>query len=428
MFNYVPVTNTHVINKHLSKCKEEPLIIIQGSQGASKTVSILMLIADYFRNNPNKEISIVSAEKTKLKDTAWNDLIKIMTDWNIRSEFNISDHKSTIKSKGKGSDGKEYTGFIEFIGLDKDDIGKGRRRDLIYINELNKVTHQKYFDITQRAKKVVVDFNADKRFYIHDEINDVNFLQVEFTGNEKLSKEERRNILSYKSRGYLLDDNGDFVLDDNGNRIVVSEFYANKWRVYGEGEIGGVEGRIYEWKRCTYKEYLEIESKEYIGVDWGKVDPFAIVGVKYSDGRLFIHEYNYKSENELQESIASQEISASEEAIVVYMFRKLGISKDAEIICDSNRPLKIDAIRKAGWEYAIPVGNKIKIVERIALVQQLEVFYTETSSNIENEQYESCWKKDRTGTTLEEREDVNNHAIDATEYVVLYLKYLGLIN
>lgn len=426
MFTYVPVTNTHKINNHFKKCKDEPLLIIQGSQGASKTVSILMLIVDYFRNNPNKEITITSSEKTKLKDTAWNDLIKIISDWNISHEFNISDHKSKIKRKGEDSSGKEYTGFIEFIGLDKDDIGKGRRRDLIYINELNKITQQKYFDISQRAKKVVVDFNPDKKFFIHDEINDVNFIKLDFTGNEKLSDEERRNILSYKSKGYLLDSKGDFVLE-KGERVVINEFFANKWRVYGEGEIGGVEGRIYEWKRCNLKEYNELDSEEFIGVDWGKVDPFAVIGVKYVDGDLFVHEYNYASENQLQTQISSQEINSNTEAIVVYLFRKLGISKSARIICDTNRPLKLRAIQEAGWEQAVPVGNKIKIVERISLVQQLRVFFTETSTNIESEQYESCWRKDRSGVTLEEREDVNNHALDAIEYVVLYLRYLGLI-
>ena len=132
MYVYTPVTNTYKINQHFALCKDEPLIIQQGSQGASKTVSDLMLIIDWFRNNPKKEITICSAEKTKLMDTAFNDLKKICIDWNIWDEFKWNDNKSILSKKSS------KTGFIEFIGLDKDDIGKGRRRDLIYINEVNK--------------------------------------------------------------------------------------------------------------------------------------------------------------------------------------------------------------------------------------------------------------------------------------------------
>jgi len=409
MWTYTPVTNTYKIIKHFKACKHEPLIIIQGSQGASKTVSILMLIIDHFRNNQNLEITICSSERTKLMDTAFNDLKKIMIDWNLwNNGFKWNGQSSKLHST-KGN------GFIEFIGLDKDDIGKGRRRDIIYINECNKVSQNKYFDITQRSKKTIVDFNADKRFYIHDLINDTNFIQLDFTGNEKLSEEERRNIISYKDKGY------------NEDGTIKNEYYANKWRVYGLGEIGGVEGRIYHWKRKTLKEYQEFEAKEYIGCDWGKVDPFAVIGVKYKDGVLMVHEYNYDSENILQQKILSNEIKNSENGIVTYVFNKSNIDKKLTIICDNSQLSKVKALMDAGYSYAMPIKAKRTIIERIALVQQLEVYYTDVSINIENEQYESCWAKDRAGNTIEEREDMNNHSIDAIEYVILYLHALGII-
>jgi len=406
-FNYIPVTNTIKLNDFFQEAAKEPLLIIQGSQGASKTVSILMLIIDAFRENPSLEITIASAEKTKLMDTAFQDLKKICVDWNIWDFFKWNDNKSKLTDKNS------LSGFIEFIGLDKEDLGKGRRRDIIYINEVNKVKQKKTFDISQRAKKVIVDFNADKRFYIHELINEKNFIQVTFEGNEKISPEEKRNILSYKERGY------------NPDGTIKSEFYANKWRVYGLGEIGGVEGRIYYWKRCTKEEYFNLDTDEIIGVDWGKVDPFAIVGVKYYDGQLFIHEYNYFSENQLQTRIGTNAINGETGSIPVYMFKKLDINQNLTVICDNNRPLKIRSLRAAGWENTTAIGNKVKIIERISMMQEIEVFYTETSENIEMEQFDSCWRKDRSGNALEEREDLNNHTLDAIEYVVLYLKSIG---
>jgi len=388
-------------------------VIIQGSQGASKTVSILMLIISWFRDNPHLEITICSSERTKLMDTAFQDFKKICIDWNIQNELKWNGQISKITHNNSN------IGFIEFIGLDKADIGKGRRRDLIYINECNKITHQKYFDITQRAKKVVVDFNPDRKFYIHDLQNSKNFIKLDYTGNEKLSHQEIRNILEYKRKGYLLDDNDDYILQ-NGSPVILNEFYANKWRVYGLGEIGGVEGRIYQWKSCTLKEYLEFDATEIIGVDWGKVDPFAVIGVKYKDGILRVHEYNYHSENHWLQN--QSEISDTQKdydlRLIPHIFNKIGIKKNRLIICDNNYKSKINALRASGWVYATKTSKILKIIERISKVQELDIYYTENSKNIENEQYESCWKKDRAGISLEEREDANNHTLDAIEYVV----------
>ncbi|MCB9073990.1 MAG: hypothetical protein H6552_00435 [Chitinophagales bacterium] len=412
-YNYTPVTNTYKINNHFKACREEPLVIIQGSQGASKTVSILMLIVSWFRDNPHLEITICSSERTKLMDTAFQDFKKICIDWNIQNELKWNGQISKITHNNSN------IGFIEFIGLDKADIGKGRRRDLIYINECNKITHQKYFDITQRAKKVVVDFNPDRKFYIHDLQNSKNFIKLDYTGNEKLSHQEIRNILEYKRKGYLLDDNDDYILQ-NGSPVILNEFYANKWRVYGLGEIGGVEGRIYQWKSCTLKEYLEFDATEIIGVDWGKVDPFAVIGVKYKDGILRVHEYNYHSENHWLQN--QSEISDTQKdydlRLIPHIFNKIGIKKNRLIICDNNYKSKINALRASGWVYATKTSKILKIIERISKVQELDIYYTENSKNIENEQYESCWKKDRAGISLEEREDANNHTLDAIEYVV----------
>jgi hypothetical protein len=348
-----------------------------------------------------------------------------MIDWNIWEDFNWNDNKSVLKKK------TSKTGFIEFIGLDKDDIGKGRRRDLIYINEVNKVTHNKYFDISQRAKKVIVDFNADTKFYIHDQVNDINFIKLDFTGNEKLSIEEVRNILSYKKNGYKLDENGDYILDQAGNRIIINEFYANKWRVYGEGEIGSTEGRIYYWKPINYNDYLKIDVPVMYGVDWGQVDPFAIVEAKYFDGNLYVHEINYKSENQIKQGLSGTELmqinSAKEEGLVTWLFNKLGIRKDRVVVCDNNRPTKISSIFKAGWDYAVPVGNKVKLLDRIGNLNSLNIYYTHTSTNIEFEQMNYTYAKDKFGNSTEIPIDMNNHTIDAISYIVQEYYRLGVI-
>lgn len=380
---------------------------IQGGQGAGKTFAILVFIINHVLNNPNKEVFIVSHELSKMRITVIKDFVKIIKSYNLDITFT----GGTFARFPNGS-------FIKFLGMDKEDIGKGLRSDVIFVNEANKITFEAYRELTSRAKRVIVDYNPNRRFWVHDEIiprDDCDYINLTFQDNEHLGVDEVKEILSYKQRGY------------NEDGSVKSEYWANKWRIYGKGEIGGVEGRIYYWNKCNIELYNSIEAKEFIGVDWGKVDPFAVVGVKYKDGCLYVHEYNYDSENTILNRINATTLQQGNEPIVRYVFERANISKDAKIITDSNQPTKLKSLWDGGWSNAQGIKNKWKITERIAILQELEVYYTETSKNIENEQYESCWSKDRAGNTIEEREDVNNHSLDAIEYAVLFMVYNGII-
>ena len=53
--------------------------------------------------------------------------------------------------------GTEYTfgngSVISFIGLDKDDVGKGLRCDILYINEANKTSYVKCMSLDFEGKK-----------------------------------------------------------------------------------------------------------------------------------------------------------------------------------------------------------------------------------------------------------------------------------
>ena len=79
-----------------------------------------------------------------------------------------------IFNKTEFTDGTLYRfsngSFIKFIGLDKADIGKGLRSDIVYINECNKVNFETYRELTSRAKRIIVDFNPNNKFWFHDEV------------------------------------------------------------------------------------------------------------------------------------------------------------------------------------------------------------------------------------------------------------------
>ena len=96
--------------------------------------------------------------------------------------------------------------FIKFIGLDKEDIGKGLRSDIVFVNEANKIKFDTYRELTSRAKQIFIDFNPNKKFWFHTEVmprNDCDFIKLTYKDNEYLSKEEVSEILRYKERGMI---------------------------------------------------------------------------------------------------------------------------------------------------------------------------------------------------------------------------------
>jgi phage terminase large subunit len=390
---------------------------IQGGQGAGKTFAILVILINHASKNSNKEIFIASEELSKMRITVIKDFITIM------KEFNLFDRARWV-------DGTLYRfpngSFIKFIGLDKEDIGKGLRSDVVFLNEANKINFDTYRELTSRAKNVYIDFNPNKKFWFHTEVlsrDDCNFIKLTYIDNEYLSLEEKKEILRYKERGY------------NSNGVIINQYWANMWRVYGLGEVGQVEGRIYTWQPIELNEYLKIPKQTYYGCDWGKVDPWAILEAKYHDGNLYLHELNYASENEIERNMDSSQLhqikagdTDENEGLMGWMFSKIKVQKNKIVVCDSNRPNKIRSLRRAGWEYAVGVGGKTRLVERIGILSGLNIYYTDSSKNIEHEQENYCYQKDKFGVIQEEPIDQDNHTIDAAAYIVQKLFQDGIIN
>jgi phage terminase large subunit len=395
---------------------------IQGGQGAGKTFAILILLINHASSNPNKEIYVVSAELSKMRDTVIKDFLKIISTLPLKIDltgFNSGSPKCIFQN---GS-------FIRFIGLDKEDVGKGLRSDVIFVNEANKTNFDTYRELTSRAKQIFIDFNPNRKFWFHTEVmprDDCNFIKLTYKDNEQISDAEMKEILSYKAKGF------------NENGQVINQYWANMWRVYGLGEVGQVEGRIYQWQPIPLEKYLTIQKETYYGCDWGKVDPFAVVEGKYHDGNLYVHELNYASENEIERNLSPTELhqikagdfdlgdGEMNEGLIGWLFAKMGVNKNKIIVCDSNRPNKIRSLRNAGWEYAVSVRGKPKLEDRVFTLSGLNIYYTSCSNNIEAEQENYCYGK-VDGVLQEKPIDQDNHTMDAIAYMVDKMFEIGVI-
>jgi len=456
-----------------------------GGSRSSKTWSNFQVIYLYSVQNRMKNIVV-------MRDTASDCRDKVETDWrqwlkdpNLRIK-EYEDGKISVEQLDeylKVEDLSQYmvenkslhtwtnkqTGsFITFTGTDDENRAIGKSQHVLWVNEPYMFSEEVFKQLSQRTSDfIIVDWNPKANHFIEKQ----RLKPDTFTHRSSLLMnpfcpiESKKQILSYQPikyaravlNGLFNNQDNEFELrkaldydfennplqlskrdlnellrcKNNEERLTASDYH---YKVYFLGEKAEKPNRIFNWRKISKLEFDELTPKaECIGVDWGKVDPWGILHAKYIDGKLYLRELNYQSENEIRNSIGANEsvqIGNDDEGIgiVVWKFNKLGIKKTTPIICDNNRPLKIAGLRRAGWEKALPASKpKGSIIDGIGLLENLEVYYTEDSPNIELEQENYSYKTDRYGIQLEDTEDANNHTIDPARYVALYLQSIGII-
>ena len=364
---------TTSINKILDLKKR--IKIIQGGTSAGKTFGILPILIDRAVKIPNLEISVVSESIPHLKRGALKDFIKIMR-WTNRysdDQFNKSDRIYKFKN---GS-------YIEFFSADDSSKLRGARRDILYINECNNVTFESYNELAIRTnKEVYLDFNPANEFWVHKELKDEQ--DADFI------------ILTYKDNEAL--DNGIVQqIEKNRDKAATSNYWANWWRVYGLGEVGSLEGVIFD----NWKEIDQIPQEARligIGLDFGySNDPTAAIEVYNWNGKRIVNELVY------QTGMLNSDISKRLPAGVT-------------IYADSSEPKSIDEIRRYGKMIKGATKGHDSIKYGIDVMQQQEYLVTKQSTNLIKELRSYCWDRAKDGTKLNRPIDHYNHAIDALRY------------
>jgi phage terminase large subunit len=363
--------------------------VIRGGQGAGKTISVLILLINHAASKPDKEILIISAELTKMRLTVIKDFVKVMKMAGIYDERRFI--AGTLYRFANGS-------FIKFIGLDKQDVGKGLRSDIVYFNEVNKCDSESYRQVATRAGKVISDYNPDAKFFIDTEVigrEDCDFLQLTFEDNELLGIDERNEILNYKRLGY------------NEDGSVKNSYWANIWRVYGLGEVGALQGVV-------FSNWSEIESVPTgakmlgFGMDFGYTnDPTTCIAAYEYNGQRIYDELIY------QTGLLNGDIAA--------LLKSNGISKQDKGYADCADPKSIDEINRYGFNLKPVTKGADSIAFGISIMQGQPFQVTKRSANIKKELNAYCWDTDKDGNTINKPIDAHNHAIDAMRYVEMML-------
>jgi len=386
--------------------------VIPGAMGSSKTFSILLILVNHASTKGGKTIIVASKELSKMRLTVIKDFVSIMKYFH---RFNPSHFiGGSLYRYPNGS-------TIKFLGLDTDDIGRGLRSDIVFVNEANKIHYEAFRELTARTKVVYLDYNPTNLFWVNTEVlgrDNAETVTLTYKDNEYCPEGEVAEILSYKDRGF----------DSDGN--IINAFYANKYNVYGLGKVGGIEGAVFVgWNEISYSDYCLIDRQPVVGLDFGIVDPTALVEVKYVDGVLYVHELNYASETQMRKRFNQSQLRAmGSEGIITNLFAHHNIPKHYDVICDSARKSGILALRGAGYERAIGTRKGPgSILDGISVMQSLSIYYTSSSINMRNEFLSYQWIQDRNGEFEEKPEDINNHLMDAVRYCCMHLRNIGVI-
>lgn len=358
---------------------------IQGGSSASKTISILLFLIDLAQQDKIPTLtSIVSESFPHLKRGAIKDFLSIMTthEYFEDERWNKTDSTYTFETGSK----------IEFFSVDQPGKVRGPRRDRLFINEANNIPYESFEQLEIRTKEfIIMDWNPTNEYWFYTDV-----CGCGIPGCVGTRKDVEHIILTYKDNEAL------------DPAIVTSlELRKNRkgwWQVYGLGQLGEVEGKIYrDWKIID-----EVPHEAKLvrkALDYGySNDPSCLVDIYYYNGGYIVDELMYQKE--LSNKQIADTILAGDKALT---------------IADSAEPKSNDEIKSYGVNISPAEKGKDSVLHGIQIVQDARVSVTKRSINVIREYRNYLWITDKDGKILNEPEHMFSHSMDAIRYGIVSL-------
>lgn len=356
-------------------------LIVQGGMRAGKTYPILMLITSWCQQNPDQIATIASMSYPHLSRGAIRDFQNIMKAAEIW-EPERWNQSSKIETFSNGT-------IMEFISVDNMSA-HGPARNLLFVNEANDMNRETFEQLAARTTgKIIIDYNPTHEFWAHtwllkEHTDECDFIILTYKDNEALAPTIRQYIESKKPKP--------------------GEKPSNWWTVYGLGQIGTLEGNIYEgWRKATPEDYKDAKLIRY-GLDFGfSNDETGMVAIyQTEDGRIIIEQKLY------QTGLLGSQYGDK--------LRAIGIDPNILIVADSARPEIIAEIKAQGFRIIGADKNAGSVLRGIDRVKQHQIIYD--GKDIEREYLSYQWRTRRSGETLDEPQDGNDHLMDALRYAI----------
>jgi len=345
------------------------IIAHQGGTRSGKTYNILLwIIFDYCARHEGKTITICRKTFPSLRATVMRDFLDILKKHKIYSEADHNKSNSEYNLKNN---------LIEFISLDIPQKVRGRKRQLLYINEANEINKEDWQQLIFRTEEqVILDYNpSDEYHFIYDEVltrKDCDFYITTYKDNPFLDPNIRTEIERLKE---------------------TDETY---WQIYGLGQKGVSKATIFSFSEGKIPESAQFLS---YGMDFGYTnDPTTLVEVYRDQDTLYAKELLYRTH------MTTQDINK--------FLREANINK--VIYCDSAEPRLIDELRRMGNQVRATIKGRDSIQAGIDVLRRYKLKIEGDHFIQEMRNYK--WTEDKTGKLTNIPIDKNNHLIDAFRY------------
>lgn len=351
-------------------------ISLQGSSRSSKTYNTLIWLIMYCLQKPYTRLSIVRATLPAIKGSVFIDFKEILHRMGIWDENAM--HKSEFIYKfANGS-------WVEFFSTDSEQKLRGRKRDVLFVNEANELSFLEWQQLKMRTTQfTIIDYNPS-------------FSDEHWICALNADKRTYHFISTYKDNPFLEQQ----VIDEIES---LRHKNASLWQVYGLGLQAVIEGLIFKSFKLV-KEIPVTAKRRWFGIDFGFTnDPTAICEVAVADDTIYIDEIAYNT----------QMLSSDIIRVIKEQPDKL------KVISESADPRLIQEIYRAGINIH-PVKKFSGSIEAgISKMLEYSIAITERSVNVIKEFKNYTYKQDKEGKWLNAPIDCYNHAIDAVRYVVM---------
>jgi phage terminase large subunit len=364
---------TNIVWKHLEKSQKK-IVIEQGGSRSGKTYNILIwIIFGYCLREKNKVVSICRKTFPALRTSAMRDFFEILKSQELYSE---QDHNKTSHEY------KINSNLVEFISLDSPQKVRGRKRDILFLNEANECTWEDWNQLVFRTVgRIILDYNPSDEFHwIYDKVKvreDADFYKTTYKNNKFLEE----SIVKEIERLQFTDE--------------------NYWRIYGLGEVGQSKATIFQ-----FREIEKIpDNAKFVsyGMDFGYTnDPTCISKIYLHDTNLYCEEVLYRT------GMTNRDIHNE--------LLSLGVGRRDEIFADSAEPKTIDELYRYGWNIKPSTKGRDSINIGIDMLKRYTIHVNKKSLNAIKEFRNYKWKEDKNGNILNQPEDRFNHFIDSLRY------------
>jgi len=350
---------------------------IPGGSSAGKTVGIIQVLIDKAQRDKKPTLTSITSESfPHLRRGAMKDFLDILETqgYFVPNRWSKSDHTYTFETGSK----------IEFFSLDQPHKVRGPRRNRLFMNEANNNPFETFEQLEIRTSdEIYLDWNPTNEFWYYIELqgkrDDVEELVLTYKDNEALDQQIVNSIERRKDR-------------------------KGWWQVYGLGQLGEVENKIY--KSWVILDSIPEEAKlERRGLDYGYTnDPTAIVDV-----------YKYNGGYVLDEVLYRKGMSNKQIADVLLNL------ESCLVVADSAEPKSNDEIKMYGVNIIGSTKGQGSVNQGIQLIQGLPIWMTKRSVNLIRECRNYLWMTDKEGKILNQPESGWDHALDAVRYGITSL-------